>query len=473
MGGEKLKLIGYGGIVVFVCAIIYFIASIYITMQSGSQKAQEEFSNFVISADVNSFATSLDTYEKSQSYFQKIKNTVNSNTYIEAVFISVDESPIFAYPISSTAISMSSTSAPTLSSSSAMLKTFSMTLPDTIGRTIVLQATIYTLRPLDVFYSARNSFLIIFAYTLILIVFIIFTSLSSKDTTVLTMQPSSYSAHAVNDNTVSYTQPSLNDTNDDDETIPVVFKDHDKTWDDFFVAKENDYEKYTALDDELENDSGLIDFEHDMSRSTEIAFQAYMDEYSTEDSKIDYVEPEIKKEDVDSTVPSVIDPMGLFSDSTGVSWYSYMETRLDSELIRAANSEQDLALLILRLKDIENHKHVFKKVATLLLDFFKFRDFVFEYKNDGFACIMLDIDLDQTMILAETLYNHLALLLKEENLSLKVGIGLSTRSLRLLPGSRLITEANEAVEKAFGEPELPIVAFRVSPDKYRQFVSNQ
>ena len=50
-------------------------------------------------------------------------------------------------------------------------------------------------------------------------------------------------------------------------------------------------------------------------------------------------------------------------------------------------------------------------------------------------------------------------------------IGISTKSLRLLPGSRLLTEAAQALEKALCEKDMPIVAFRVNPDKYRRFVA--
>ncbi len=113
-----------------------------------------------------------------------------------------------------------------------------------------------------------------------------------------------------------------------------------------------------------------------------------------------------------------------------------------------------------------------KKIAAVLLDFFKFKDFVFEYKNDGFAGILLNINLDQTMILAETVYKQFKELLESENITLKPALGISTRNLRLLPGSRLIDEADKALHKAFGETEMPIVAFRVNPDKYRQFIAD-
>jgi hypothetical protein len=37
----------------------------------------------------------------------------------------------------------------------------------------------------------------------------------------------------------------------------------------------------------------------------------------------------------------------------------------------------------------------------------------------------------------------------------------------------LIEEANQALDKAFEEEGLPIVAFRVNPEKYRQYLVNE
>ena len=165
------------------------------------------------------------------------------------------------------------------------------------------------------------------------------------------------------------------------------------------------------------------------------------------------------------------DPMGLFSPATGVGWESYLETRLDAELVRSSSSEQDLALILLRIRGGEQRPDILAKAAAILIEIFKFRDFVFEYKKDGFAGILLNMNLDQAMVLAETLYTRLCDLLKNEYMDEKPAIGISTKSLRLLPGSRLLTEAAQALEKALCEKDMPIVAFRVNPDKYRRFVA--
>ena len=78
------------------------------------------------------------------------------------------------------------------------------------------------------------------------------------------------------------------------------------------------------------------------------------------------------------------------------------------------------------------------------------------------------MDLDRAMALSQDLYTDVSGLLINKQMNNKIGIGITTRSLRLITGNRLIEEATQALEKAFEEQGLPIVAFRVSPEKYRQ-----
>jgi PleD family two-component response regulator len=106
------------------------------------------------------------------------------------------------------------------------------------------------------------------------------------------------------------------------------------------------------------------------------------------------------------------------------------------------------------------------------LERFKFRDLVFEYGTNGFAAILQGMNLDRAMALSQDLYTQISALLVNNQMNNKFGIGITTRSLRLITGNRLIDEAQQALNKAFDEEGLPIVAFRVNPEKYRQYLSD-
>ncbi len=486
MGGNKYKFVAYSGVIVFILSIVYFGVSIYATMIRGEEQSQNEFSAFVQQADINSYM-SLKDAEDFELYYQNVKNAVDQNSYIGAVIFSENNTPIFAYPLSSNVIQFDTNNMPMLLSSSPMLKTHSMSILSQSGSSSVLNAVSYILRPEDIYNSARVSFLIILAYTLFLVVIIVYASLSnSQSTAVMRIGPK-------NDSYKKYNETVENQR----ETIPVVFKETESSWDNFFVGTEKESSEESEVKDTVDEIHDEIrESEHEQAIDDDDAgydlnfVEEYVHEETANNSNLVSEKEEVsetvniqnvtvtkddasvEEEDAIAASPSN-DPKGLFSDSTGIGWESYLETRLDSELRRAASSEQDLALVFIQVKGVESNIAIKKKIATLLLNYFKYRDLVFEYKADGFAGIMLDVNLDQSMLLTEELYRLLSELLSNEELTdTSIGIGLSTRALRMLPGSRIITEASQAVARSFMEEDVPIVAFRVSPEKYSQYVSN-
>ena len=165
------------------------------------------------------------------------------------------------------------------------------------------------------------------------------------------------------------------------------------------------------------------------------------------------------------------EPAGLFSPVTGFGWEAYLEERLDSELIRSASSEEDIGLMMIRIQGLDRTDERNKAIYDKLLDFYKFRDLIFEYGNDGFSCIVHSVNVDSALDMAEQVYVALSRILKENGMDNEIGIGISTRSFRLIPGKRIFEEAEQALIRAFTDPETAIVAFRVDPEKYRQFIS--
>jgi len=164
-------------------------------------------------------------------------------------------------------------------------------------------------------------------------------------------------------------------------------------------------------------------------------------------------------------------PEGLFSPVTGLGWEAYLSERLEAELVRAASSEQDLALIVLRVPSLAHTDLISRKIAEELLEVFRFRDMVFEFGSNGFAGILQNVNLDQAMKAADDLYSRIDGVLMDNGFTGQMTIGITTRTARLLPASRMIEEAVGAAQKALEEPNLPIVAFRANPDKYREFLA--
>ena len=150
-----------------------------------------------------------------------------------------------------------------------------------------------------------------------------------------------------------------------------------------------------------------------------------------------------------------------------------MQTRLDSELVRAASSEQDLTLMVIRIANIDWTTEVAKQISSHIIETVKFADFVFNYKEDGCTAIFQGMDLNQALEEAENLHTDIIAMLAKYGMYNTVNIGLSARSLRLISASRLANEAEQALSHAVSDRESPIVAFKVNPEKYRTFLASE
>ena len=437
MGVAKKGIYVFAGIILSLFAVTtaYFAVSVTISLKNGPARAERDFTR--ISQDVNSVLF----FDLNAERLRDFQNKTVGDKYLAALLVRSGRDIVFAYPSSSHLIVPDSLGMPSLKSSSPFIKVFSTTVSASSKENTVLTAAVYTLHPSDIYNPARLSFLVILACTLSVFAVLIYLSVFA--------QSDGSEAEKAAAQTEFFSNPER-------EPVPAV---HMPTF-------QPQTASYAPVPENAEPEIAS-DFEPPeyAQPSASPARQTLPETAGADLAAVDAAE-DLPAQD------RISDPTGLFSPTTGVGWESYMETRLDSELVRAASSEQDLALVLLRIKGLENNTLMMKRIAAVLLDFFKFRDFVFEYKKDGFAGILLNINLDQAMVLAEAMHTQLTDLLKSENIRGQLAIGISTRSLRLLQGSRLITEANQALEKAFDETGLPIVAFRVNPDKYRQFVAD-
>lgn len=160
-------------------------------------------------------------------------------------------------------------------------------------------------------------------------------------------------------------------------------------------------------------------------------------------------------------------PSGLFSPLTGFGWESYLKTRLDNELNRATASEIDLSVFVFKLQDIERGSDLCHKVCDYLITEFQFKDMLFEYKDDCLVAVKIGSNVDQSITFANKI------LLDIDNILKGIGkcfIGISSRSIRMISGERILKEADEALKHAIAEEDSPIIAFRADVEKYRQYL---
>ena len=143
-------------------------------------------------------------------------------------------------------------------------------------------------------------------------------------------------------------------------------------------------------------------------------------------------------------------------------------TRLENEINRAISSEMDISIFVIKLTNLERSSDLSIKVCNYLTDQFKFRDLLFEYKDDCIVAIENGADLDAALSLADKLHEDITNILRGTDS--KCFMGISTRSIRMISAQRFLKEADEALQHAQDDEASPIIAFRADVEKYRKYM---
>jgi len=420
---KKKLALGYGitAFLILCAAVVWFSLSVTSAAATGSEEAGRTFS--WISREAAGAALS-DGF-MTDAYIGKLTDICSKSRLLSAVVITTPSGSVFAWPGQSSSIAYDMNGRPQIADSSMFMKVFSANLDigDGASGSVVLTAVLYVLHPDTIFAASRNSFLVIL--TLLLVTFIFMLA----DTSDGKRKPSAPETAAGRETgrRGSVRSPHKN--------VPAVQEEIEVPLD-FFESNpvETDDDVYGENEPDPAETSG----------SDGCA-------------------------DVERSSPN--GPEGLFSPVTGIGWEQYLDDRLEAELVRAASSEQDLSLLVIRVAGLVHDDLLSRRIAQVLLDTFKFRDLVFELGENGFAGILQNVNLDQAMRIADGLYADIDAMLLEVGHEGQITVGITTRTARLLPASRMIEEAESAAKKAEEEPSLPIVAFRANPEKYRNYVA--
>jgi len=112
-----------------------------------------------------------------------------------------------------------------------------------------------------------------------------------------------------------------------------------------------------------------------------------------------------------------------------------------------------------------------KEISKTILEKVKFNDLVFNYKEDGASAIFQNQNTDKSLVIAGDLHTEITSVLSKYNEQRFVGIGISSRTLRLISATRLANESEEALNRA--DADSPIIAFRVNPERYKDFLASE
>lgn len=462
-------------LLIIVGTFSWFVYGIIKDSDTGAEEAKSTFAYFakqiIISSEKENFA---------QSEYNQRLYALADELEIKAFVISKpSKSIVISWPKDSNLISYDEGGNFVIKPASLFIKNHSgkinVKTMKSYDTELILTTSIPTLKPAVIYLRIRSAFFIILAVTILTVIIILSTSLTHTQDRVY----ADINKRAFED-----------DFKDDGGFSPKTYAKENKYYEpeeevyphDYTEAKKEDESRLKPVEDiksgKDEDIYGLEDLDN-LKITQQFPYEAGKETALKEEKGIAYVSSDseeyndVKASSFGTVNAEAIEKVrGLYSPITGISWQEYLPEYLESELRRAASSEQDIALVIMKLDDFTLESMIGKKISALLIDFIKFRDMIFEFDNNGFAAILQDTNLDEAMKKAEEIYKGAKNILTEYDISKSVSIGITTRTSRLISAGRMIEEAHAAVNRAIKNNDDPIVAFRVNPEKYREFISD-
>ena len=432
---------------VFIFAVSFFGFNLFKEYKTNLEKSDKKFTELV--NDIRTL--SFNQEENTAAYAKGIKAAVGDAANYSFIQVRRNNETVVLYP---TGKSKEETV-------SKLTKSFNSSL--TVNKqNVSVECNIYLIRPDSIFYFARISFLMILIITIITVIMIIYLNISETSSDVISLEESD---EAEIDEDVYDENETASDEIIPDENEKIVSEDDaaDNIAAETEATSESVTEETTSATDTSAETEAAVEEEKQVEVTQE-EMKAILSEPLTDEQAAAAENKEPAKLPIDEVKPDSNEPSGLYNPETGISWESYLSTRLNNEIDRATASEIDLSLFIIQLSEVQKNSEVFKNVCNYLTIQFQFKDLLFEYKEDCIVAIKISMNVDEALKLAEKLYTDICNIINGKNCR----IGISSRSIRMVGGDRLILEAEQAIEHS--DTSSPVIAFRVDSEKYRQLM---
>jgi GGDEF domain-containing protein len=164
----------------------------------------------------------------------------------------------------------------------------------------------------------------------------------------------------------------------------------------------------------------------------------------------------------------------FYSGETGFMREAYIEQVLDPILINAASHNDDIAFLLILIPGLDRASLIGVEVCKSILEQFISKERIFEYGSDSFAAILQNSDAEKAVAEASQLYRTLNEKMAALEPLPEVRIGIASKAFRTtVAASVMFDEAKQAIARAGINPDTPIVALKINPEKYREFVKDE
>ena len=422
---------------VFIFSISFFGFNLFKEYSGNQTKSETRYTNLI--NDIRTISYNQES--NNAKYIQSIKDSIGDAGNYSYIQVRRDNETVILYPSDK------------LKEETVSRLTKNYTSNLTVNNQhISVECNLYLIRPDSIFYYARISFLMILIITIITIIMIIYLNLSEATSDVISEEF----------------------TEDED----LIEASEENT-----IEAADESEKIAEDESEIKDENPADIKEETLEENSEEAEKENHAEVTPEEVKAILTEPltdeqvaaaEAAKLPIDEIKPAPLSvneeegsdnsPSGLFDPETGIGWESYLLTRLNNEIDRATASEIDLSLFIFKLNSQNITSEVVKNVCNYLSIQFQFKDLLFEYKDDCIVAIKISMNVDEALKLADKLFVDISNIVNNKD----TRIGISSRSIRMVGGERLLLEAEQAIEHS--DANSPVIAFRVDLEKYRKMM---
>ncbi len=494
MKNKNQKIVTAIIIAIYAVTLLVYICFLGIQFGKGQKRSEVTFQKLTsnISDILNEYDLNSDKFKKAVTADKELDFFDQELFNLAGFQLTVNDTLIYSYP---------SDLSKSPATKSSLINSWSSLLTAKDGTPVNLTAAIYLLLPSTIINGGKVAFIVILVATALAAIFLVYAYLSGKSNSENPEEKDSdtedsddtsggniFSSSAKEEKIQPTFTPSSFAKDDDSDSIVAAYKDDRPSADELFNNTDieditnsffDDTSEKSAADDNsfmiddqpvtFIDETPVSDNKQNLSQEESVKELLSFDSQKQNDVE-DYssVKDEVSEvEDLGAEIKDKSKPAGLFSEETNVGYEPYLLPRLNNELVRSAEQEQDLSLLLLKIPGLQPGSLEHEKICSLVIDTVKFQDLIFEFGKDGFSAIFQNTTIDDALSIADELEAEIQQVLSSEGKSLPVAIGISSKSFRLISGERLANEAAQALEHALKNPDKPIVAFKVNADQYR------
>jgi len=172
--------------------------------------------------------------------------------------------------------------------------------------------------------------------------------------------------------------------------------------------------------------------------------------------------PPLGEQPLPDSVTAATETPTLFSPTTGLGWETFLLTRLENELLRSAEQNQDLALILFAIKEGHVETEAWGKAVR---EAFPSTDLDFEYEG-GAAVVLPGRTLEQALKAARGFVESSDSFLGEA----LVHAGVASRTGRLISAQTLLGEAASAKRRSL-VGTVRVLGLKTDPDRYREHLA--